>query len=465
MNARSNTYRYLFLILINLWVISSQAQPPISAEQNYAGNSPGIVMVQAAFSATVYVNRVQINQRMFDKLVDSVKKLDTTGIILSPGQKLDIVVKALYKSPFRFFSASDEYFRQAHKTESTGTGFLITDDGYLVTNAHIIDRDSAFIRNKFILSTFQEVTEKNINALQSSWAMTLSEQQRSLLYNAYGLVYSQVSSMILFDLKKEFYVLYRVDGENGITKIVRKKADVIIKGRPMPGKDVAILRIQDVSNLPTLTLTRESMVRIGTQVLVLGFPEPVTSNTFLASEAGIDPSLTAGIISAIKKSIGGWPVIQMDAMISHGSSGSPVCNDRGEVIGLATFGSLEQRGNALASGFNFAIPITVIREYIDSAKLKPAPGKASILFNQGLQFFYQQFYRKAKEKFEEVEELNKAYPQLTFYVQQCSNRIAGGADRQSPPRQYVFWIMVVISMTTAGYLFYKMRQQRRIPKF
>jgi serine protease Do len=465
MNTRRNIYRSLFLIIASLWVMGSRAQPPISAEQNYAGNSPGIVMVQAAFSANVYVNRVQINQRLFNKLVDSVKRLDTTGTILLPGQKLDIVVKALYKSPFRFFSATDEYFRQAHKTESTGTGFLVTDDGYLITNAHIVDRDSAFIRNKFILSTFQEVTEKNINALQSSWAMTLTEQQRSLLYNAYGLVYSQVSSMILFDLKKEIYVLYRIDNENGGTEIVRKKADIIIKGRPMPGKDVAILRIHDASNLPTLTLSRESLVRIGTQVLVFGFPEPVTSNAFLASEAGIDPSLTAGIISAIKKSIGGWPVIQMDAMISHGSSGSPVCNDKGEVIGLATFGSLEQRGNALASGFNFAIPMTVIREYIDSAKLKPAPGKASLLFNQGLQLFYQQFYRKAKQKFEEVEELNKTYPQLHFYLGQCSSRIAGGADRQSPPRQYVFWIMVAISVTTGVYLFYKMRQQRRIPKF
>lgn len=465
MNTRNNTYRYLFLIFTSLWATPGKAQAPISAEQNYAGNSPGIVMVQAAFSANVYVNRVQINQRMFNKLVDSVKRLDTTGTILSPGQKLDMVVKALYKSPFRFFSATDEYFRQAHKIESTGTGFLVTDDGYLITNAHIIDRDSAFIRNKFILSTFQEVTEKNINALQSSWAMTLSEQQRSLLYNAYGLVYSQVSSMILFDLKKEFFVLYRVDDEKGGSGIVRKKADIIIKGRPMPGKDVAILHIQDVSNLPTLTLSKESLVRIGTQVLVFGFPEPVTTNTFLASEAGIDPSLTAGIISAIKKSIGGWPVIQMDAMISHGSSGSPVCNERGEVIGLATFGSLEQGGNALASGFNFAIPMTVIREYIDSAALKPKPGKASVLFNQGLQFYYQQFYRKAREKFEEVEELNKTYPQLHFYIEQCSSRISGGADRQSPPRQYVFWIMVAISMTTAVYLFYKMRQQRRLPRF
>lgn len=432
----------------------------ITAEHNYARNCPGIVMVQAVFSATVYVNKVDINQAAFDKLVDSIKKIDTTGTIFSQSQKLDMVVKALYKTPHRFFTRSSDYFRQARVVNSNGTGFVITDNGYVVTNCHIIDRDSAFIRNKFILETYQEVTNANINALQSSWAMTLTDQQRNLLYNAYGLIYSQVSSMIMFDLKKEFFVLYRADmGEKG-TGTVKKKASVIIKGKAMPGKDVAILKIEDVANMPTLTLSEDPLARIGTQVLVFGYPEPATSNAFLAADAGSEPSLTAGIVSAVKKSIGGWPVIQMDAVISHGSSGSPVCNEKGEVIGLATFGSLDQGSNVLASGFNFAIPISVVREFIDSVKLEPAISKVSEEFNEGLQYFYQQYYRNAKEKFETVQRLNASYPQLDFYINQCKAKIEGGDDKHTPPRLYVFWLMVAIAVMTGFYLFMKARRQR-----
>ena len=55
------------------------SQSTLNAEHNYALNCPGIVMVQSVFSATVYVNKVDINERMFEKLVDSVKRLDTTG--------------------------------------------------------------------------------------------------------------------------------------------------------------------------------------------------------------------------------------------------------------------------------------------------------------------------------------------------------------------------------------------------
>lgn len=432
----------------------------ITAEQNYARNCPGIVMVQAVFSATVYVNKVEINQRAFGKLVDSIKTLDTTGTIFSPSQKLDMVVKALYRTPLRFFTRTNDYFRQARVVTSTGTGFLITDDGFVVTNCHIIDRDSAFIRNKFILETYQEVTNANINALQSSWAMTLNEQQRNLLYNAYGLIYSQVSSMILFDLKREFFALYRVDVAGKGTSTVKRKADVIIKGKPMPGKDVAILRIEGVNNMPTLSISEDPLARIGTQVLVFGYPEPVASNAFLAADANTEPTLTAGIVSAIKKSIGGWPVIQMDAVISHGSSGSPVCNELGEVVGLATFGSLDQGNNALASGFNFAIPVSVVREFIDSVKLKPGISKVSEEFNDGLHYFYTQYYRNAMEKFNTVKKLNPEYPQLDSYIEQCKAKIEGGADRHSPPRLYVFWLMIVIAVMTGFYLFMKARRQR-----
>lgn len=435
----------------------------ISTEHNYAMNCPGIVMVQAVFSATVYVNKVDMNERMFAKLVDSVKRLDTTGTLLSPAQKLDIVVKALYKSPLRYFKASEEYLQQVHRVHTSGTGFLITGNGYIVTNCHIVDRDSAYIRNKFILSTFQEVMENNINSLQASWAMTLTDQQRALLSNAYGLIYSQVSSMILFDLKKEIFVLYRADNDGQGTLTVKKQATVIKKGKAMPGKDVAVLRIsEEVDNLPTLSVSKDSIVKIGTQVLVLGYPEAATTNAYLASEASIEPTLTTGIVSAIKKSIGGWPVIQMDAMIGHGSSGSPVCNDNGQVIGLATFGSLDQGGAALASGFNFSIPVLVVKEYLDSAGVNPTLSEASVLFNKGLDDFYQRFYRKALENFQTVKKLNADYPQLSFYMEQCNQKIARGNDRQSPPRKYVFWIMIAIATVSAGYLIYRLRHKRII---
>ncbi|MFI5129786.1 MAG: S1C family serine protease [Chitinophagales bacterium] len=437
------------------------AAQPLSAEHNYAINAPGVAMVQTVFSATVYVNKVEINEKRFRQLVDSVKKLDTTGAMLSASQKLDIVVKALYRNPFRFFSATTEYLRQQHRIVSEGTGFFITGDGYFLTNCHVIDRDSAFIRQKFIQSTFQEVTDANISALQLSWAMTLTGEQRNLLYNSYSLIYSQVSSMILFNLKKDIYIIYRADNGDDKAFRIKKQAILVIKGKAMPGKDVAILKLEDVKDLPTLRVTVDSVVRVGERVLVYGYPEPATSNVFLAAESTSDPTLTVGIISAIKQSIGGWPVIQMDAMISHGSSGSPVCNEEGEVIGLATFGSLEQNTGTLASGYNFAIPVSVIKSYLDSAQVLPKQSLASALYNEGLNFFYEAFYNKALKRFDDVKKLNSNYPQLDYYETLCRNKIVAGEDKESFMQKNFFRIMAFILFIGGVYIFYRWQKGKR----
>ncbi|MDP4262603.1 MAG: S1C family serine protease [Bacteroidota bacterium] len=459
-SSHSNILAVVLLLFFLTQSISLIAQP-LSDEQNYAGNSPAVAMVQTVFSATVYVNRVAINERRFNLLVDSVKKLDTSGKMLSAGQKLDLIVKALYKNPLRFFSPTTEYLRQQHRILSNGTGFFVTGDGYFITNCHVIDRDSSFIRQQFILSTFQEVTDANIAALQASWAMTLTDEQRDLLYNSYSLIYSQLSSMILYDLQKDIYIIYRADNGGDKPFQIKKPAKLIVKGKAMPGKDVAILKLDDVKNLPSLKVSNDSITPIGEKVLVYGYPEPATTNIFLAGEANSDPTLTSGIISAIKQSIGGFPVIQMDAAITHGSSGSPVCNGKGEVIGLATFGSLEQATGSLASGYNFAIPVSVIKEFLDSAKVKPQVSLATLLYNQGLDYFYREFFNKALKKFEEVQKLNSNYPRLNYYETLCTNKIDAGEDRESFMQKNFFRIMAFILVIGGIYIFYKWQKVKR----
>lgn len=343
---------------------------------------------------------------------------------------------------FVFFSGTTEYLRQDHRIVSSGTGFFISGDGYLVTNCHVIERDSLYVRKQFILSTFQDVTDANIKALEATWDVDLNEEQRNLLYNTYNVIYSQVSTMFLFDLRKKIYVEYREDRGDTGSSIITKPAQVILKGRPMPGKDIALLKIDSASNLPSLLLSKDPLAQVGSQVYVYGYPGFVANNSFLAPDAFIEPTLTTGIVGGIKKSIGGWPVIQTDATISYGSSGGPVCNQQGEVIGLATFGSLEQATGELASGFNFAIPVSLVQDYIDSARIKPIMSEATELFNEGLEMYYKEYYRNALRKFESAEKLNKSYPLLGLYLANSKSRIGAGADRQS----ILFKAIIVFAM-------------------
>jgi len=242
----------------------------------------------------------------------------------------------------------------------------------------------------------------------------------------------------------------------------RRPAKVIIKGTSMPGKDVALLKVDSVEQLPTLPFSNDAIARIGEEVLVYGYPDPVTTNAFLARERNAEPTLTTGIVSAIKKSVGGWPVIQVDAVITHGSSGSPVCNNKGQVIGLATFGSLEQKTGGLVSGFNFAIPVSIIKDFLDSVDVDTKMSQASLTFNNALSLFYDGYYTKALKRFTRVKLINKEYPQLNYYINNTTTKLTEGKDKESINRRFIYRVMAIALIVGGIFIFYRWRRKERI---
>ena len=71
-------------------------------------------------------------------------------------------------------------------------------------------------------------------------------------------------------------------------------------------------------------------------------------------------TVTKGIISAVDRqtTVNGkaYKMLQTDAAVNHGNSGGPLCNDRGEVIGVVTQIMLDSDGER-SEGFGMAIPI------------------------------------------------------------------------------------------------------------
>jgi serine protease Do len=90
--------------------------------------------------------------------------------------------------------------------------------------------------------------------------------------------------------------------------------------------DYAIFQIKAGGRtFKTLKLATQTPAK-GEEVIILGNPE------------GMESTLTRGIVSSIRGQDNiADAILQTDAAISHGSSGSPVMNLRGEVVGIATY--------------------------------------------------------------------------------------------------------------------------------
>jgi serine protease Do len=436
------------LLLVVTRCAATGQDPRLSAVQNYALNRPGVVMVRTEYTANVYVNSMRMDNRAFNRLLDSIQNMDHGGGV-SAEQKLDIVLREMNLRPARFFQTTFDYIKQPEQITSTGTGFFLTGTGYVATNCHLIDREDAFIRRQFILSAFRQITEASITALESSWATHFTEQQRSLLYTTYASVYSRLFSMILYDLKKNIYVVYRSDEAGRRSDTVKMLATIVVKGEPMPGKDIAILKISDGDQLPVLKLAPPDLPEVGEQLFVYGYPGPVTNNDFVSAASAIEPTLTTGIVSANKQSVGNWPVIQMDANINHGSSGGPVCNEKGEVVGLTTFGSLENTGG-LAAGLNFALPVSILNEFLDKADIKPAPSQAASHFALALDLYDEHRYHSAWQEFLAVQKLNSHYPGIYTYIAGCEEKIKAGKGRVIGPVESIVIIAGLLLLALVG---------------
>jgi len=124
-------------------------------------------------------------------------------------------------------------------------------------------------------------------------------------------------------------------------------------------RDVAIIKAHG-ANFRTLTLGNSDNIEVGEEVVAIGNP------------LSLESTVSNGIVSAIRiaKTQGG-NFLQITAPISHGSSGGPLFNKVGEVVGITAMG-IEGGEN-----LNFAIPINDAKRLLlaKSSKIQPLPNE------------------------------------------------------------------------------------------
>jgi len=167
--------------------------------------------------------------------------------------------------------------------------------------------------------------------------------------------------------------LHVVEGAaRGYAKLVGQKTKYDIEGITAvdPARDLVVLKIS-VAGSPTLPLGSSDAVQVGESVYAVGNPQ------------GLEGTFSQGIVSSIR-TVGSDKLLQITAPISPGSSGGPVLNGTGEVIGVsvATF-----RGG---QNLNFAIPSSYLKALLGErgpvkplAQAKLSKAQRSILADLG----------------------------------------------------------------------------------
>jgi putative serine protease PepD len=136
------------------------------------------------------------------------------------------------------------------------------------------------------------------------------------------------------------------------------------------GSDLAVIKAQGVSGLPTASLGDSDKVQVGDTVIAIGSPD------------GLQSTVTSGIVSALNRQVTvssdqsrfsnsdqvTYKAIQTDASLNPGNSGGPLLNAQGQVIGInsAIYSPTSAMGGQGGSvGLGFSIPIDQVKTLLN----------------------------------------------------------------------------------------------------
>jgi serine protease Do len=201
------------------------------------------------------------------------------------------------------------------------------------------------------------------NKLASAVVAIQSEVSSSAQTNAEGALREtggdRIGSGFIFD--PAGYILTSAHVVVGAQLVTVRMADGRVCGAAIRGADLlidaAVLKLDCTGHFPAISIKRRARAALGEPVMAIGNPY------------GLAGSVSVGIVSATQRYVPGRLIgfIQTDAVLNPGSSGGPLIDSRGHLIGINTAMYTFAGAN---TGIGFALPIEAVRREIPQLESK-----------------------------------------------------------------------------------------------
>ncbi|HKL79132.1 MAG TPA: trypsin-like peptidase domain-containing protein [Mobilitalea sp.] len=392
-------------------------------------NKPGVVLLQTVWTADLTLYEFSFVSEFEEDLAYTIGTMIEDGTIANDEYSMySTMVQLMIENMSYYTFSTGNVYTETASTAAVGTGFIVTSDGYLITNAHVVNTNEEELNYNFVVTALEDYAIEGTNSFIEEMRTLGYEMNQDEIDGILNAFYDILSNNIGIDNLQTSYSCYMGNVTPGSdVSTIGIALDLRKMGEPIPGKDVAILKL-DKTNLPTVALGDDTKLRTGDKVYAMGYPAVATLDDALnITQAIQEPTLTSGIISARKEMSGGWDIFQTDAAIHGGNSGGPLFNEVGEVIGINTFGMLDPNSGAQVAGMNFAVPISVAIQFLNEMNISPAESQFTGKFKEALSLFDKEEYSKSLELLRGLSETNPGYPVVAELLAEARTL----ADQQS----------------------------------
>lgn len=286
-----------------------------------------------------------------------------------------------------FVECDVEFQGETRLSAGSGSGFLVANSEYVITNSHVVDScypDNKvkvlgetllqYYKNMIASGTLPPWIADELSQNPELYARLKDDEDQFVKYLVAAVQSGsrEQAKAGFANITQRLFVAYM--GKEGQTPIKVEVTSIAWTSRNSDerardtGVDLAIVKLaRPLADRPSVAFATGSSAEINDEVYTVGFPGasgegvpsakyvPTIKKGIISKLGGEDPGVTP---EARAKGWKGAPLIETDAAISPGNSGGPLYNEYGEVLGINTYSPKEAApGIGWAQDIAVAIPV------------------------------------------------------------------------------------------------------------